>query len=123
MAGVDLWNPSSFRPFCGARQNRGQDPLLAIILVAKFQKPLPIILSILGILAATILSLPPPRRMGYFISGKLTWRLFKRHRGRLVLMAGWALIAGKADRGPRKQGTSLRRVSHHRRRFPRRNRR
>jgi putative Ca2+/H+ antiporter (TMEM165/GDT1 family) len=48
--------------------------LLAIILAAKFRKPLSIIL---GILAATMLNHAAAATLGYFISGWLTGRLFQ----------------------------------------------
>jgi len=71
--------------------------LLAIILAAKFRKPLPIIL---GILVATMLNHAAAATLGYFISEWLTGRVFQAIIGSgFVLMAGWALIPDKADEG------------------------
>jgi Ca2+/H+ antiporter, TMEM165/GDT1 family len=71
--------------------------LLAIILAARFRKPLPIIL---GILAATMLNHAAAATLGYLISEWLTGRLFQTIIGvGFVLMAGWALIPDKADQG------------------------
>ena len=71
--------------------------LLAIILAAKFRKPLPIIL---GIFTATILNHTAAATLGYFISEWLTGHLFHTIVGAgFVLMAGWALIPDTADEG------------------------
>ena len=69
--------------------------LLAIILAAKFRKPVPIIL---GILAATLLNHAGAASVGYFISQWLSGRLFQTLVGAaFIVMAGWALIPDKED--------------------------
>ncbi|MEO6340923.1 MAG: TMEM165/GDT1 family protein [Caulobacteraceae bacterium] len=71
--------------------------LLAIILAAKFRKPVPIIL---GILAATLLNHAAAATLGYFISAWLTGRTFQIVVGvAFIAMAGWALIPDKQDDG------------------------
>ena len=69
--------------------------LLAILLAAKFRKPLPIIL---GILAATLLNHAGAATLGYFISQWLTGPGFQTIVAiGFIVMAGWALIPDKAD--------------------------
>lgn len=69
--------------------------LLAIVLAAKFRKPVPIIL---GILAATLLNHAVAASAGYYVSAFLTGRLFQISVGlAFILMAGWALIPDKED--------------------------
>ena len=71
--------------------------LLAIILAAKFRKPVPIIL---GILAATLLNHAAAATLGYFISNWLTGKTFQIVVGvAFIAMAGWALIPDKHDEG------------------------
>ena len=71
--------------------------LLAILLAARFRKPIPIIL---GILAATVLNHAAAASLGYFISQWLTGRTFQTIVGAaFIVMAGWALIPDKADEG------------------------
>lgn len=71
--------------------------LLAIILAAKFRKPVPIIL---GILAATLLNHAAAATLGYFISNWLTGRTFQIVVGvAFIAMAGWALIPDKQEEG------------------------
>jgi putative Ca2+/H+ antiporter (TMEM165/GDT1 family) len=71
--------------------------LLAIVLAAKFRKPLPIIL---GILAATLLNHAAAATVGFLISEWLTGRTFQIVVGAAFLaMAGWALIPDKDDEG------------------------
>jgi len=75
--------------------------LLAIILAAKFRRPLPIIA---GIFAATLLNHAAASALGYFVSQWLTGRVFQIVVGVAFLaMAAWAVIpdtesAGAADR-------------------------
>ena len=76
--------------------------LLAIVLAAKFRKPLPIIL---GILAATLLNHAAAATVGFLISEWLTGRTFQIVVGAAFLaMAGWALIPDKPDEGPKAAG-------------------
>ena len=74
--------------------------LLAIVLAAKFRKPVPIIL---GILAATLLNHAAAATLGYFIASFLTGQIFQICVGvAFVVMAGWALIPDKEDEGAAK---------------------
>jgi Ca2+/H+ antiporter, TMEM165/GDT1 family len=69
--------------------------LLAIVLAARFRKPVPIIL---GILAATLLNHAAAASIGYFVSQWLTGHWFQIAVGAaFVVMAGWALIPDKED--------------------------
>jgi len=71
--------------------------LLAIVLAAKFRKPVPIIL---GILAATLLNHAAAATLGYWISQWLTGQTFRLVVGAaFVVMAAWALIPDKEDEG------------------------
>ncbi len=71
--------------------------LLAIILAAKFRKPVPIIL---GIFAATILNHAAAATIGYFIAQYLSGLWFQVAVGVAFLaMAVWALIPDKEDDG------------------------
>lgn len=71
--------------------------LLAIVLAAKFRKPVPIIL---GILAATLLNHAAAASLGYWISQWLTGQTFRLVVGAaFVIMAAWALIPDKEDEG------------------------
>ena len=67
--------------------------LLAIVLAAKFRKPVPIIL---GILTATLLNHAAAATLGYFIASFLTGQVFQIVVGAaFVVMAAWALIPDK----------------------------
>ncbi len=69
--------------------------LLAIVLAAKFKKPVPIIL---GILAATLLNHAAAATLGYYLSAWLSGQLFRVIVGvAFFAMAGWALIPDKMD--------------------------
>ncbi|MEZ5937103.1 MAG: TMEM165/GDT1 family protein [Hyphomonadaceae bacterium] len=71
--------------------------LLAIVLAAKFRKPVPIIL---GILAATLLNHAMAATLGYFIASFLSGSTFQLVVGAaFIVMAGWALIPDKEDDG------------------------
>ncbi|MET0546139.1 MAG: TMEM165/GDT1 family protein [Caulobacterales bacterium] len=71
--------------------------LLAIVLAAKFRKPLPIIL---GILAATLLNHAVAASAGYLVAQWLTGKVFQIVVGTaFILMAAWALIPDKEDEG------------------------
>ena len=71
--------------------------LLAIILAARFRRPIPIIL---GILVATILNHAAAATLGYFVSQWLTGLWFQTAVGvAFIVMAGWALIPDKEDDG------------------------
>lgn len=69
--------------------------LLAIVLAAKFRKPIPIVL---GILAATLLNHAAAATAGFFIAQWLSGQLFQIIVGAaFIIMAGWALIPDKED--------------------------
>jgi putative Ca2+/H+ antiporter (TMEM165/GDT1 family) len=69
--------------------------LLAIVLAAKFRKPVPIIL---GILAATLLNHTAAATLGYYISDWLTGQVFRVIVGvAFIAMAAWALIPDKIE--------------------------
>jgi putative Ca2+/H+ antiporter (TMEM165/GDT1 family) len=69
--------------------------LLAIVLAARFRKPVPIIL---GILAATLLNHAAAAALGFLIAQWLSGQLFQIIVGAaFILMAGWALIPDKED--------------------------
>ncbi|WP_395644566.1 TMEM165/GDT1 family protein [Terricaulis sp.] len=69
--------------------------LLAILLAARFRKPVPIIL---GILAATLANHAAAATAGYFIAQWLTGVWFQLAVGAaFVVMAAWALIPDKED--------------------------
>ena len=71
--------------------------LLAIVLAAKFRKPLPIIL---GIFCATILNHTAAATLGFLVSKWLTGRIFQTVVGvAFIAMAVWALIPDKEDDG------------------------
>jgi putative Ca2+/H+ antiporter (TMEM165/GDT1 family) len=71
--------------------------LLAIVLAAKFRKPVPIIL---GILAATLLNHAAAATLGFLIAKWLTGQVFQVIVGAaFIAMAGWALIPDKEDEG------------------------
>jgi putative Ca2+/H+ antiporter (TMEM165/GDT1 family) len=71
--------------------------LLAIVLAARFRKPLPIIL---GILAATILNHAAAAALGYLVSDWLHGQVFQIVVGvAFVAMAAWALVPDKEDEG------------------------
>jgi len=69
--------------------------LLAIVLAARFRKPVPIIL---GILAATLLNHAAAAGLGYLIARWLSGQAFQILVGiGFVVMAGWALVPDKED--------------------------
>lgn len=71
--------------------------LLAIVLAAKFRKPIPIIL---GIFAATLLNHALAATAGYFIADFLSGQWFRIAVGvAFIVMAAWALIPDKEDEG------------------------
>jgi putative Ca2+/H+ antiporter (TMEM165/GDT1 family) len=71
--------------------------LLAILLAAKFRKPVPIIL---GILVATLLNHAAAAGLGFLAGEFLKGRVFQLGVGVAFLaMAGWALIPDKEDDG------------------------
>ena len=71
--------------------------LLAIVLAARFRKPLPIVL---GILAATLLNHALAASFGYLVAQWLTGRTFQIVLGMAFLaMAAWALVPDKEDEG------------------------
>jgi putative Ca2+/H+ antiporter (TMEM165/GDT1 family) len=70
--------------------------LLAIVLAARFRKPIPIIL---GILAATLLNHAVAATFGYLIAQWLTGRTFQIVLGlSFIAMAAWALVPDKEDK-------------------------
>jgi putative Ca2+/H+ antiporter (TMEM165/GDT1 family) len=78
--------------------------LLAILLAAKFRKPVPIIL---GILVATLLNHAAAAGLGFLAGEFLKGRVFQFGVGVAFLaMAGWALIPDKDDEaaGARRSG-------------------
>ena len=71
--------------------------LLAIVLAAKFRKPVPIIL---GILVATLLNHAAAASIGYFVAQWLSGQAFQIGVGvAFISMAAWALIPDKEDDG------------------------
>lgn len=69
--------------------------LLAIVLAAKFRKPVPIIL---GIFVATLANHAAAAGAGYYVAALLTGRLFQTLVGAaFILMALWALVPDKED--------------------------
>lgn len=69
--------------------------LLAIVLAARFRKPLPIIA---GILAATLLNHAAAATLGFLIARWLSGQLFQVIVGAgFLAMAAWALIPDKED--------------------------
>jgi putative Ca2+/H+ antiporter (TMEM165/GDT1 family) len=71
--------------------------LLAIVLAARFRKPVPIIL---GILAATLLNHAAAAGFGFLIARWLAGPTFQIVVGvAFIVMAGWALIPDKEDDG------------------------
>ena len=71
--------------------------LLAIVLAAKFRKPVPIVL---GILVATLLNHAAAASIGYFVAQWLSGQIFQIIVGvAFIVMAGWALIPDKEDEG------------------------
>src|SRR4051812_42020457 len=69
--------------------------LLAIVLAAKFKKPLPIIL---GILAATLLNHTLAATLGYYVADILSGQWFRAAVGAAFLaMAAWTLIPDKME--------------------------
>jgi putative Ca2+/H+ antiporter (TMEM165/GDT1 family) len=71
--------------------------LLAIVLAAKFRKPLPIVL---GILSATLLNHAAAAFLGFLVAKWLSGQVFQIVVGAaFVAMAAWALIPDKEDEG------------------------
>jgi putative Ca2+/H+ antiporter (TMEM165/GDT1 family) len=71
--------------------------LLAIVLAARFRKPVPIIL---GILAATLANHGLAATLGFLVSGFLTGVVFQGLVGvAFIAMAIWALVPDKEDEG------------------------
>jgi Ca2+/H+ antiporter, TMEM165/GDT1 family len=71
--------------------------LLAIVLAARFRKPIPIIL---GILVATLANHGLAAALGFVVSGFLTGPIFQALVGAaFIAMAIWALIPDKEDEG------------------------
>jgi putative Ca2+/H+ antiporter (TMEM165/GDT1 family) len=69
--------------------------LLAIVLAAKFKRPVPIIL---GVLAATLLNHAMASTLGFYAADWLQGPMFRIAVGAAFLaMAGWALIPDKMD--------------------------
>jgi putative Ca2+/H+ antiporter (TMEM165/GDT1 family) len=69
--------------------------LLAIVLAARFRKPVPIVLGILG---ATILNHTLAATLGYLVADFLTGTGFRLAVGAaFIAMAGWALVPDQAD--------------------------
>jgi putative Ca2+/H+ antiporter (TMEM165/GDT1 family) len=69
--------------------------LLAIVLAARFQRPLPIIA---GIFVATILNHTLAATLGYFVSDILSGQLFRVLVGvAFIAMAAWTLVPDKHD--------------------------
>lgn len=69
--------------------------LLAIVIAAKYRKPVPIIL---GILVATLANHALAAGAGYYVAELLTGQAFRIAVGAaFVVMAAWALIPDKAD--------------------------
>jgi putative Ca2+/H+ antiporter (TMEM165/GDT1 family) len=69
--------------------------LLAMVLAARFRKPIPIVLGILG---ATILNHTLAATLGYLVADFLKGTVFRLAVGAaFIAMAGWALIPDKAD--------------------------
>lgn len=69
--------------------------LLAIVLAAKFRKPVPIILGVLG---ATLLNHLIAASLGYYVADWFSGRAFRVIVGvAFIVMAGWALIPDKMD--------------------------
>jgi putative Ca2+/H+ antiporter (TMEM165/GDT1 family) len=69
--------------------------LLAIVLAARFRRPVPIIL---GILAATLLNHAAAASLGFFVAQWLSGRTFQLVVGAaFIAMAAWALIPDKED--------------------------
>jgi putative Ca2+/H+ antiporter (TMEM165/GDT1 family) len=69
--------------------------LLAIVLAAKFKKPVPIIL---GIVVATLFNHTIAAALGYYIADFLNGRPFRiAVGGAFLAMAAWALVPDKMD--------------------------
>lgn len=71
--------------------------LLAIVLAAKFKKPVTIML---GVFAATLLNHALAATAGYFIADLISGQWFRIAVGAgFIIMAGWTLIPDKEDEG------------------------
>jgi Ca2+/H+ antiporter, TMEM165/GDT1 family len=76
--------------------------LLAIVLAARFRRPVPIIL---GILAATLLNHAAAAALGYLAGAWLKGAWFQGAVGlAFIAMAGWALIPDKDDEAAGERG-------------------
>src|SRR5712675_2856505 len=75
--------------------------LLAIVLAARFRKPIPIIL---GILAATLLNHAVAAALGYLVAQWVTGQTFQIVLGvAFIAMAAWALVPDKEQEGAGKR--------------------
>ncbi|MBL8552554.1 MAG: TMEM165/GDT1 family protein [Hyphomonadaceae bacterium] len=71
--------------------------LLALVLAARFRKPVPIIL---GILVATLLNHAAAAALGYLVAQWLSGTVFQSIVGvAFIAMAAWALVPDKDDEG------------------------
>lgn len=71
--------------------------LLALMLAARYRRPLPVIL---GILVATLANHALAATLGWLVADWLTGRTFQTLVGLgFIVMAGWALVPDKADDG------------------------
>ncbi len=95
--GVDHGSHLRFDGLVALAEIGDKTQLLAIILAAKYRKPIPIIL---GIFAATLLNHAAAATVGYYLSQWLTGTVFQTVVGvAFIVMAGWALIPDKSDEG------------------------
>jgi putative Ca2+/H+ antiporter (TMEM165/GDT1 family) len=79
--------------------------LLAIVLAARFHKPIPIIL---GILAAALLNHAIAATFGYLIAQWLTGRTFQIVLGlAFITMAAWALVPNKEESARERSSRSI----------------
>ena len=77
--------------------------LLAMILAARYRKPVPIIL---GILVATLVNHAVAASVGAAVAAYVGPQIMRWIVGGLfIVMAGWCLIPDKADEGPKAVGT------------------
>ena len=75
--------------------------LLAIVLAARFRKPVPIIL---GILVATLLNHAVAAALGFLVAQWVTGRTFQVVLGAaFIAMAAWALVPDKEQKGAGKR--------------------
>jgi putative Ca2+/H+ antiporter (TMEM165/GDT1 family) len=77
--------------------------LLAMILAARYHKPVPIIL---GILVATLVNHAAAASVGAAVAAYVGPQIMRWIvAGLFIVMAGWCLIPDKADEGPKTVGT------------------